>query len=195
MPFERLDHRLRFGGKAVRAFGLSCESTPEQIAQVSVLLDPNYDADEQSIVEIRTKSAEDRLLLAGVKPEATLAATINKVRALISSPLARPADHPSGLAIPKLNFRIFRVYHELIGGKSAVAGPASRRSPFVFAAQDIRFQMNERGVVLRSESATAKAAAPMAFDRPLLILLERRGARAPYFALWVDNAELLVPED
>jgi hypothetical protein len=33
----------------------------------------------------------------------------------------------------------------------------------------------------------------MIFDKPFLIVLERVGATAPYFAMWVDNPELLVP--
>jgi len=35
----------------------------------------------------------------------------------------------------------------------------------------------------------------MIFDKPFLVVLRREGAKAPYFALWVDNAELLVPYD
>ena len=194
VPFERIDHTLHFGDKAVRAFGLTDNSTPEQIEQASVLLDPNHDVDGQSIVEIRTKSPEDRLLLAGVKPAATLAATIDKVHALITSPSAPSPGRPYGLVIPKLNFRILRAYDELIGKGLAVANPAAKGMPIVFAAQDIRFQMNERGVVLRSEGGLVKKSAPLQFYHPFLILLERRGAKAPYFALWVDNAELLVPE-
>jgi hypothetical protein len=33
----------------------------------------------------------------------------------------------------------------------------------------------------------------MIFDKPFLLLMQRQGAKVPYFALWVDNAELLVP--
>jgi len=35
--------------------------------------------------------------------------------------------------------------------------------------------------------------APPVFDRPFLILLQRTDAKTPYFALWVDNVELLMP--
>ena len=33
----------------------------------------------------------------------------------------------------------------------------------------------------------------LVFDKPFLILLQRGDAQQPYFALWVDNAELLTP--
>lgn len=44
---------------------------------------------------------------------------------------------------------------------------------------------------------TATSAEPpkthvMVFDKPFLVMLQRRGAQAPYFALWADNADVLV---
>ena len=33
------------------------------------------------------------------------------------------------------------------------------------------------------------------FDKPFLIMLQRKDAEMPYFALWVDNTELLMPID
>jgi serine protease inhibitor len=68
--------------------------------------------------------------------------------------------------------------------------------------KNTRFEMNEKGVELRSEAHMAfgcgMEAPPvrqhrMVFDKPFLLLMERAEAKIPYFALWVDNAELLVP--
>jgi hypothetical protein len=72
----------------------------------------------------------------------------------------------------------------------------------VSALQTIKFEMNEKGVELKSEAHIAfgggREGEPprkhiMIFHQPFLVLLERTGARMPYFALWVDNPELLVP--
>ena len=59
--------------------------------------------------------------------------------------------------------------------------------------------MNEKGVKLVSEAViigcTASASMSMhtmIFDRPFLIMMKRAQADRPYFALWVDNPELLV---
>jgi len=65
------------------------------------------------------------------------------------------------------------------------------------ALQNIRFRLDERGAILKSEAAMA-ACLPneprqFIFDKPFLILLERHDAAQPYFALWVDNPELLAP--
>jgi len=32
----------------------------------------------------------------------------------------------------------------------------------------------------------------MIFDKPFLVLVQRSDAKMPYFALWVDNPEILV---
>ena len=69
------------------------------------------------------------------------------------------------------------------------------------ALQNIRFELNEKGARLRSEShmAIGCAASPepeaprmMIFDKPFLVMLARQDAQVPYFALWVENAELMV---
>ena len=58
--------------------------------------------------------------------------------------------------------------------------------------------MNHPDLLTRLAAAIAAERVPMTlgeyiFDKPFLILLERKGAANPYFALWVGNAELLVP--
>ena len=70
------------------------------------------------------------------------------------------------------------------------------------ALQNIRFQLDEEGVRLRSESHMSfgcGAAGPpppaqhmMVFDKPFLMLLQRRDADVPYFSLWIENPEILV---
>jgi hypothetical protein len=68
--------------------------------------------------------------------------------------------------------------------------------------QLVRFQLNEKGAVLKSEATIAVAALAIArplnlhimvFDKPFLILMKQARAPRPYFALWVGNASLLVP--
>jgi hypothetical protein len=108
------------------------------------------------------------------------------------------------LKVPKLNFDITRRYEELLGARLSVKNPAVAKDlVIVSAAQNVRFQMDERGVKLKSEShislgCSAEHKPPrnrtMVFDKPFLLMLQRENAKTPYFALWVDNAELLVHE-
>jgi len=100
--------------------------------------------------------------------------------------------------VPVLNFELWKSYDELRDKIVTTPGPL-QGTPIGIAMQTIRFRFDERGAILKSEAAIAKAAEMMGgprqliFDKPFLILLERRDAKQPYFALWVDNAELLVP--
>jgi hypothetical protein len=67
--------------------------------------------------------------------------------------------------------------------------------------QLVRFQLNEKGAILKSEAeitmrATMVFERPephiMVFDKPFLILIKQTNSEHPYFALWVGNASLLV---
>jgi hypothetical protein len=61
------------------------------------------------------------------------------------------------------------------------------------AIQGIRFRLDHGGVELRSEAAAALGAIPreFAFDRPYTIFIKKRNSQTPFFAMYVDNAELL----
>jgi hypothetical protein len=101
------------------------------------------------------------------------------------------------VVIPILNFDLWQEYDDLCNKPITTAGPL-HGMPIVLAMQSIRFRLDEHGAILKSEAVKAvKSAEPKAprkfiFDKPFLILLQRRDASQPYFALWVDNPELLV---
>ena len=61
------------------------------------------------------------------------------------------------------------------------------------AQQDILFRLDRSGAELKSEAKmyALGGATHFVVDRPFLIYMCQRGAKTPYFALWVDNAELL----
>jgi hypothetical protein len=61
------------------------------------------------------------------------------------------------------------------------------------AQQDIHFRLDKSGGALKSQTKMYAAGVPtdFFFDRPFLIYMKKRGAKMPYFAIWVDNAELL----
>jgi len=203
--FERLDEPLDFGGTRVDCFGIGREYKPDHerlYPQVRILY---YNGPDDFAVELLTKSPKDRLILVKCRPAATLLQTVTATEERIAA--SEPANAVTGdvLIVPKFNFDLTRSYSELIGRLLVVKNPAVAKDLVLLAAiQNIRFQMDEKGVRLRSESHMQfGCAAPslpqpehvMIFDKPFLAFLKREGAKAPYFALWVDNAELLVPYD
>jgi hypothetical protein len=112
------------------------------------------------------------------------------------------AEPEDVLVVPKLNFDVTREYRELEGLQLLPTAPGMADDlTLLRATQNMRFQMDEKGVQLRSEShmsfgcsaqISPRPKHEMIFDKPFLILLMRKGAAKPYFALWVANPELLV---
>ena len=61
------------------------------------------------------------------------------------------------------------------------------------AVAQVSRYLDRSGAELKSESKMYCSPIPTYFvlDHPYLIFLRQRGAQAPYFAMWVDNSELL----
>ncbi len=197
VPFEDIDAPLQFKTKQVRCFGVGPEkkAPPAMLDQVRVLA---YDRQAGTfILELVTKAKGDQLILAKIKPAETLADTIS---AVIDRKAEATAMFPHDvLKVPKLNFDVRRRYRELEGRALMISNPNIAQDLTILSAlQDIRFQLDEKGARLRSEShiAIGCSAPPrgrrFVFDGPFLILMRRKDAKNPYLAMWVDNAELLV---
>ena len=201
VPFERLEDSFTFGGVRVRAFGIgrTKASHEKMYSQVQIL---DYQSQNDFVVELKTTPEGDRLILARVQPQGTLRDTVTAVRQRVARSQTEPAGTNDVLIVPRFSFDLLREYTELetrwlVPGSSNVAPDLCLLS----ALQTIKFEMDEKGVELRSEAHMAfgcgqEATPPrkhlLIFDQPFLVLLERTGARMPYFALWVDNPELLV---
>ncbi len=119
--------------------------------------------------------------------------------------MAKPPEDAGvadSLAVPKLNFDLRREFGELEGLILTPTPAAKIKGKLVIskAEQLVRFQLNEKGAILKSEAVVAMRALAMRahyhlyFDKPFLILLKQAKSKQPYFALWVGNASLLVPE-
>ena len=199
-PFAKLD-RMEFGGHRVLCFGFE-GGKPDVGPLCAQVLIHDYKNPDDFVIELKSKATEDRLILAKVRPAGSLAATVSAVRQRAARQDPPCAFRDDILKAPKLNFDLTRRYAEVERQPLALRRPAALRDlQITDALQNIRFQMDEKGVVLRSESHMIFAcSAPhvpqpqhiLIFDQPFLILLERRAARSPYFALWVDTPELLV---
>ncbi|KKN08718.1 hypothetical protein LCGC14_1053850 [marine sediment metagenome] len=204
-PFERLDEPIVFDGVKLPCFGMEGFKF-EHVAmypQVGIL---DYRDADDFVIELKTKSKGDRLILAKIRPQPTLRRTIDGLDRRIAAGTRTEMTPGDVLKVPKLNLDLTRSYHELLGRRLVVKNPKIAKDLLVLQAdQNIRFQMDEKGVRLRSEASMSfgcGAASPppqpqhvMIFDKPFLILLRRTDAKMPYFALWVHDPELLVHAD
>lgn len=195
-PFES-PHSIWFRGKRVEAFGIEKHGRKTARTGRQVLIH-DYVSRDDFVIELDTKASGDRLILAKVEPAGTLLQTVRAVQGRLDRARPERMVRRDILKIPKLNFDITRRYGELI--PKNLVNPKGEGYFIKKALQDIRFRLDEKGAFLKSEAmilvkALEHGPGPrhvMIFDEPFLILILRRGRDVPYFALWVDNPELLV---
>lgn len=202
-PFERISKPVAFGTAQVSCFGIGEEYKSKHHEMLGQFVILDYQDEDDFVIEFKTKSSDDRVILAKVQPEPTLETTVQTVQKRAANPEPTRPDVGDVLKVPKFNFDITRKYRELECKRLLIKNPNVANDLLVLSAlQNVRFQFDEKGVRLRSEShiAIGCGASPpspptrhvMIFDKPFLVMLHRTEANVPYFALWVGNPELLV---
>lgn len=207
-PFMKRDDGLPFAtsdGKStmVKAFRLDprMENWAAVAGQVTV---KHYAAPDDFVIEIATKEKDDRLIIARMTPGATLRETVDAAMARVNeaakeSPAPLTREEP--FEVPIMNFDVTRDFGEIVGMQ--VATPGFTDLIVLKALQNIRFKLDERGAILKSDAAIVvgrTAARPPVQRRsfvcegPFLVLMARREATTPYFAAWIANDELLVKQ-
>jgi len=185
--FKRMGVGLMFAGCEVENFGIwqFLEREKDEAKAASQVLVYDYREEDNFIMELRTRSKSDRLILAKIPPDRTLAETVTTVQRRLQQNKPGSLQHCADLFVPVIDFDVLRRYDELLG----------KDSPLAMSLQQIRFKLNERGAALRSAAlaVTGLAEQDLVFDKPFLVMIQRTDASQPYFALWVANAELLVP--
>lgn len=206
-PFTKSPRGMGFGAmedkpKLYRAFGISRDTADwDKVAAEVVVW--HYAAPDDFVIELRTKEKQDRLIIARLKPGTTLKETADQALAKARADNSQPGlRHDETVLVPVLNFDITRSFDEICNIPAT-----AKDSPVAYiksAKQNIRFKLDEKGAVLKSDAsivaptsaAPGKRPPPRQFicDGPFLVLMERQGADVPYFAAWIDNPELLVPQ-
>lgn len=137
----------------------------------------------QYVLDLPTHDSKERLIVASIAPGNTLAESVDRA---MKAPLA-PTQVPCAWALEK--HRVPRIHFDVTW-------------KFRTTSARYHFKLDERGATLLSEAAqmalplpgiiVAKAGGPT--DTPILVAMMRRGAKRPYFAAWIENTELLLPD-
>jgi hypothetical protein len=223
--FPVFDEPLKFSdGVAVESFGIY-EPNPA-LAQVEIL---DYRDRDDFIIRLGDNDRDrlwydgagfsDDLILAKVPPSPTLQETVDAVltrttpearraaeRALyeagrdsrrILNPKLQPAEET--LQIPKIALDVQQSYQVLIG--KLLCNPGWEGYYVSKALQAVKFNLDETGVILRSDAAfgltmgIVEEPRQFIFDKPFLVCLKKHEARYPYLAVWVGNSEVLVKHE
>ncbi|MBL7071548.1 MAG: hypothetical protein ISS26_05210 [Candidatus Omnitrophica bacterium] len=200
--FESLERPINFTGKTpVRAFGITKFAFSPAHRSLSKQLDIlDYQSDNDFVIALKSVLPEDEIILAKIAQEDTLLASVESVLSRISGPSGSKIRSDETLKIPKLDFDILHFYSDIEGAQFLNEG--FEKHFIAKALQSIRFRLDEKGALLKSEAAImAPTMMPPSsppkirqfiFDKPFLIMLKEKDAKYPYFAMWVSNSELLV---
>lgn len=163
-----------------------------------------FDGNLEFAIDLCPDSKPSQIVVARIGPEPTLAAAVARVERESKEMEARghgqsryleylrrvgPNDV---LLVPDMLWQISHHFSELEGKKFGNSQLKGLRMDV--AQQDILFRLDRSGAELKSESKSYCLPTPTHFvlDRPFLIYMSQRGSTMPYFALWVDNAEMLT---
>lgn len=135
-----------------------------------------------------------QIVLALIKPQATLAADIERVKELAAAPPeefdSRELGPNSALLIPNQNWEVTHPFKELLG---PILNPGWEGLPLIEALEKLRFRLDRSGAELSAEAHAIYLclSGDLIFDRPFLVYIQKRGGTRPFFAMWIANAELL----
>ncbi|NQT85065.1 hypothetical protein HQ563_18765 [bacterium] len=199
-PFESLKKPVSFrspsGIVPVKAFGIR-EFAPRKPRHAKLgrqvrILAYDYSTDE-CVITLISSSPGDQIILARINPRQTLMETIRSVLRMVEGRDSQSLDYNDALQMPKLDFDIFHSYSELLGKDLLNEGFTTYY--IAKARQDIRFRLNEKGAMLKSQAEIQVESASMnnlVFDSPFLLYLKEKQSKYPYLAVWVDNPEILL---
>ncbi len=149
------------------------------------------------IVDLDRSSKPNQIILALIEPKPTLAESVADAEKKIED--YRPGtqrdeslETNDTLLVPDIVWNITHHFSELEG--KAFNNARLPKQPIRIAQQDIAFRLDRSGAEIRSEFKMPCLPAPThyVFNRPFLLYMKMRGATQPYFAMWVENAELLA---
>jgi hypothetical protein len=210
-----LDKRLRFehpfevfpkapalfgshGPLGVRAFGVYQYEESKHVKlkdQVEVL---HYAGTHDFAIRLVTTNPEDELIIARIRPGETLRETIDAVESRVSAGKPERLDEGDILIVPNLDASFSHAYTELMD--LYLANDGWEEYYIHDAVQDIRFSLDENGVSVESDMKLAfrqKGPPPeyrlLVCHAPFLVYLKQKDGKDPYFAVWVDNQELMIP--
>jgi hypothetical protein len=137
-------------------------------------------------------------VLASLPRKATLQETLSDLENKSSDYLAKNGNPTLGeldsLGVPNMHWRISHHLTELEGIDKPLLNPTLQGTFIGEAIQVIEFKLDRRGAALTSLTMMKFLGLPrvILFNRPFLIYMKKRGAKHPFFVMWVDNAELLI---
>ena len=194
-PFTRdVDSGLTFLGTRVESFNPNHSKLAynKLISQIKVY---SYKNDDDFIIGLNSKSKNDMIILAKIKPRKTLEATSTYVLSKItgSGNDFKPDDVFNA---PAIGFDFNWFYPEFEDKILKVRNKKFNNLPMIIHHKII-FTLNGKGAGLESIDEAVVVTEEeiekprnFIFDEPFLVMMKERKSKRPYFSMWVGNPEL-----
>jgi len=211
-PFESFTSNFKFGYEEIKVKAFGVFDNNENYYQLKLAKQVrvyyyNFDTMNEFIIELKTKSSNDQLIISTIKPEETLLKTYKKIDEIIHR-TQKPEKNDSDkinkylaenndfkhLKIPKINFDITKYYKDIENKK--VRNKNFQNYHIAYCMQNTKFKLNERGTSVKSVSKLsmlfgARSITSLIVNGPFIVYLKRRDAKYPYFMTYFGNDELL----
>ncbi len=171
--------------KRIKTFGIQGYRKEKHAGLEKQVKIYDYKNREDFILILNSKSEKDIIVLANISPEKTLIETINAAENRLRNSTPELLKHADNLYIPEINIDSEHYYKELETGNISKA------------YQRTKFSLNKRGAEVKSEARIIYKDGgherSFVFNKPFLIYLKEKGKNYPYFALWVNNTDMMTP--
>ena len=220
-PLQFMNNRGQLS--KVSSFGwnhLTTDSGAERVLeQVRVLFATDYlgETPSEFALDLSKRTRPNQIIVAVLKPGEMLQESIarmdrktaefHKSAKVIDGFNPEALNHGESLEVPALHWRIHHHFKELEGRDKKVLNVCCREKYVDMAYQDVEFQLDSSGATVSSNSVVHEktAIAPRStetehrplthfqINRPFLIFMKKGDAGQPFFVMWVNDAELLMP--
>ena len=196
-PFSTAIVSLKFNNSEtrVKCFGVDSSNNPIASKNVEVLF---YNSEDDFAIKLKTKEGEEVILYKTTGENKTFEENYQEIKKQQSNYSGKTTfEKDDMLRIPFIKVDDEINYDELCGKEI-------KNSKYYIkqALQTIDFELNNVGGSVKSEAvidATTKAltenARKMIFDSDFILYLKEENKEQPYFALKVDNTDVLVPNN
>lgn len=217
-PFMDTKEPIQFSDAAgvkhsVSGFGLyqgtDWDLRAKQAAQVKVLFSQaaieSYGTEPYAFaLDLTADNSKHQLIVAVLPRSEDLRAALSDLKSRIENSVpdeySEDLQDTDTLKIPNIVFNVNHDFADLQGNDKTIENAGEFQGLNILkATQSIRFCLEKSGATVVSETNWYAGALPrrFVFDRPFLIVMKRRSSNEPFFAAWIDNAELLdvIPKD
>jgi hypothetical protein len=208
---------------SVTSFGTPLESSTsryeQMLKQVRVLFATDYQGGVPSefALDLSRHTEPNQIIVAVLKPVGTLSEMLAEMDRKIAE-FQRSVGITGGfdpealnqgesVTVPAMHWRIGHHFKELEGIDKRLLNNCCREIYLDMAYQDIEFHLDSRGaktsssahlhfktaVTAKPEGGSRRPLTHFRCDRPYLVCFKKRDAKQPFFVMWVNDAELLIP--